>query len=208
MKNPTTRTGRRRRIAIVVFAVIVVSAVIVGFVLHYHRFPKRLAVVEEGVLYRSAQPSATQIGNLVEDFGIRTIIIVREGSSRRVPDETEAAEQLGVHVVHIPIKSRQAIPDEQVAEFFRYVDAPEHQPTLVHCSAGRHRTGYLCAMYRIERQGWSVERALEEMRSFGFDTESQHAVLHQLEQYKPRGCSPTEELPPTSRQADGNGDEP
>jgi len=208
MKNLTTKLTLRHRIAFAVIAVIVVSAVIVGFALHYHRLPKRLAVVDEGVLYRSGQPSTSQIANLVEDFGIRTIIIVREGSSRRVPNEKEAAEQLGLHVAHIPIKSRQPIPDEQVAEFFRYVDDPEHQPALVHCSAGRHRTGYLCAMYRIERQGWSVDRAVEEMRSFGFDTESQHAVLKQLEQYKPHGRSRSEALHPTSRQAGDNGGGP
>ena len=205
MQNPATRTTRRRRIAIAASTVVVVLAVIICCVLHYHRLPKRLAAVEEGVLYRSGQPSASQVANLVEGFGIRTIIIVREGSSRRVPNEKETAEQLGVHVVHIPIKSRQAIPDEQVAEFFQYVDDPEHQPALVHCSAGRHRTGYLCAMYRIERQGWSVERALEELYSFKFDTESQHAVLKQLQQYKPRGASRSEEPRPTSRQVDGGG---
>lgn len=152
----------------------------------YTRLPKRLAAVEPGVLFRSAQPSTRQLGNLIEDHGIRTVMIVREGSSRRVPDEKEYAQQHGLKVVHIPILSRKPIPDEQVEEFFRYVDNPENHPILIHCSAGRHRTGYLCALYRIERQGWSVDKAVAEMLSFKFDENDQSAVLTQLRAYEPK----------------------
>jgi tyrosine-protein phosphatase SIW14 len=156
--------------------------------------PKRFAVVEPGILYRSSQPSTCQIEHLAkpDTIGLRTIVIVREGTSRRVPNEMEFARELGLNVLHIPIESRKPVPDDQVAEFFACVDDPEMRPVLVHCSAGRHRTGYLCALYRIERQGWTVQRALDEMLSFGFDTESQSAVQRQLEAYEPvRSATPS-----------------
>lgn len=87
-------------------------------------------------------------------------------------------------VVRIPIDSRVPISDQEVRAFFECVDDSANQPVLVHCSAGRHRTGYLCALYRIERQGWSLDRAMEEMLSFGFDRESQTVVERQLREYR------------------------
>ncbi len=151
----------------------------------YYWVPKRFAVVEPGVLYRSAQPSTRQIDHLRDRYGLKTIVIVRKGSSHRVPDEKEHADALGINVVHIPIESRKAVPDEQIKQFFDVVDNPANHPVLVHCSAGRHRTGLLCGLYRIERQGWSVEQAIDELLSFKFDQDSQRAVLEQLRSYTP-----------------------
>ena len=151
------------------------------------RLPKRMAVVEPNVLYRSGQPDTDQLETLRDEYGIKTILIVRKGDSRRVPEEVEYAESLGMNVVRIPIESRVPLSDDEVRQFFQCVDEPANHPVLVHCSAGRHRTGYLCAMYRIERQGWTVEKALDEMLSFGFDRESQTAVEKQLRAYQPKG---------------------
>ncbi len=157
-------------------------------------YPKRFAVVEEGVLYRSAQPAPRHLRNLVRDKGLRTLLIVREGESERVLEEKAAAEQLGLKVVHIPIPSRQRLSDEHIAAFFECVDQPANQPVLVHCSAGRHRTGYLCARYRIDRQGWTVDRAIEEMLSFGCDFEDHAMILDQLRSYRP--AAPAARPPP------------
>jgi protein tyrosine/serine phosphatase len=151
----------------------------------FRRFPKRLAAVEEGVLYRSAQPTGRQIGNLAKELGIRTVVIVREGSSGRVREELESAGRHGLNAVTIPVQSQGPIPDDQVSAFFQCVDDPENQPVLVHCAAGRHRTGYLCALYRIERQGWTVQKAVEEMLAFGFDQVRHGVLLESLERYEP-----------------------
>ena len=151
----------------------------------YFGAPKRFAVVQADVLYRSAQPTTGQISHLIDEIGLRTVLIVREGSSKRIPNEVSYASGRGIDVVHIPVKSRQPVPDDQIETFFRCVDNAASRPVLIHCSAGRHRTGYLCALYRIERQGWTVQQAIDEMLSFGFDAESQSKVLKQLRNYKP-----------------------
>jgi len=182
------RPNKARRniiLGIVVVALICITAAVLRNQPSFRAFPKRLATVDPGVLYRSSQPNTRQIEKLVRKYGLRTLLIVREGSSHRVPDEIAFARASGLNAVKIPVKSRQVIPDEDVRAFFACVDDAENHPVLIHCSAGRHRTGYLCAMYRIERQGWTVEQAIEEMLSFGFDTESQQAVLEQLRQYQP-----------------------
>jgi protein tyrosine/serine phosphatase len=187
--EPRRRTPRARGLLLVILPLAAAG----GGVALYDalRLPKRFAVVDEGRLYRSSQPSLRQLQRLIDDYGIRTVCIVRSGTSGRVPGEAEYARRQGLAVVHIPIDSRRPVSDAEVAEFFRCMGNEGNLPVLVHCSAGRHRTGYLCALYRIERQGWTKERALEEMLSFGFDVHDQRAVLEQLRAYRPRRPAPT-----------------
>ncbi|GMU32651.1 MAG: tyrosine-protein phosphatase [Planctomycetia bacterium] len=185
----------KRTFRLIVIVVLVAGGAGLAALALDRRLPKRLAVVEPKVLYRSGQPDTDQLEALQDELGIKTVLIVRKGDSRRVPEEVEYAESLGMKVVRIPIDSRVPISDDQVRAFFECVDEPANQPVLVHCSAGRHRTGYLCALYRIERQGWSVDRAMEEMLSFGFDRESQTVVEEQLRKYPRRG----QEAPRDSR---------
>ena len=188
----TGKSAARKRRLFIAISLLVLAALSGAGLAYYDRnfgTPKRFAAVEDGVLYRSAQPTTHQISHLIDTVGLETILIVREGLSDRVPDEVEYARGRGLNAVHIPIKSRQPIPDRQVAEFFRYVDDPANHPILVHCSAGRHRAGYLCALYRIERQGWTVERAMEEMLSFDPDMRvNPRPVLQQLRAYKRTGA--------------------
>lgn len=174
----------KRSIRLIVIVVLVTAGAGLAALAFERRLPKRLAVVEPKVLYRSGQPDTDQLETLRDELGIKTVLIVRKGDSRRVPEEVEHAESLGMKVVRIPIDSRVPISDQEVRAFFECVDDSTNQPVLVHCSAGRHRTGYLCALYRIERQGWSLDRAMEEMLSFGFDRESQTVVERQLREYR------------------------
>ena len=175
----------QRRIRIVAILIVVASAAGAAALYFWSLNPERFAVVDERGLYRSSQPTKRQIQHLIDKLGLKTILIVRSGNSSRVPDEIQFAREKGLKVVHIPIETRKPIPESQISEFFREVDDRANWPILVHCSAGRHRTGYLCARYRIERQGWSLDRAIQELLSFGFDTEDQGVVLSQLRAYKP-----------------------
>lgn len=161
--------------------------------------PKRFSEVDPGRLYRSAQPSMSQLERLVRDYGIKTLVIARSEDRPEVAEEIEFGRRNGLNVVQLPIRSALPIPDEQVAEFWRVVDDPRNQPVLVHCAAGRHRTGLLCARYRIERQSWSPERARDEMISFwdggGRHSTSEVVILNQFDRYLQArgsvGTSPT-----------------
>lgn len=184
----TNKHPRRRRI----IQLAIIGIVIAGGATYYATLlPKRFAVVDEGKLYRSAQPSIRQLDHMIDTLGLKTLLIVRSGKSSRVPNEIEHAQARGLTVVHIPIESRQPISDAHIAEFFRNIDDPARRPILIHCSAGRHRTGYLCARYRIDRQGWPLQRAIDELLSFGFDEEDQSVVLDQIRAYKPASSTPT-----------------
>lgn len=70
-------------------------------------------------------------------------------------------------------------------QFFSVMDEPKNWPVAVHCSGGRHRTGTLGALFRLEYDRWPAEKALAEMYSFQFGLPlSVHE--HNLRTYLPR----------------------
>lgn len=178
LHTPRARSQRARWIVAVVF---VVGGAAGGFYAAFSGgLPKRFAVVDDGILYRSAQPGRSALRRVRGDFGVRTVLILRD-ESPRVAEECEQAKAEGIRPVPIPIQSRKPLTTNQIDAFFRLVDDPGSRPVLVHCAAGRHRTGLLCALYRVRRQGWSPADARREMLSFGFDTTDHHALLQQFD---------------------------
>ena len=67
---------------------------------------------------------------------------------------------------------------------------PRNHPVLVHCFAGIHRSGAYCAVYRMEFEGWTNDRAIVEMRKLGYNQiDDEWDVLEYLEKYQPRGVA-------------------
>jgi tyrosine-protein phosphatase SIW14 len=168
--EPARLRRRARRWLLAILAFDLLALVVIAAVLASAWWPKRLSEVEPGVLYRSAQR-----------HGIKTVVIARDGASERIADEKRAAREAGVTVIQLPIVSGAELRDEDIRAFFDAVDDPAQRPVLVHCAAGRHRTGLLCALYRIRRQGWDAAQAREEMLSFGFDEAGHRELLRQFD---------------------------
>jgi hypothetical protein len=160
---------------------------------------RRFAVVSEGVLYRSAQPTAGGIVRLVDPLGVKTLVCLRreDGLLRRglldfgehggFP-ESIFATRAGVRHLHWPMGGEEYWPffsGQQFEAFFRLMDDPANFPVAVHCIGGRHRTGTFVALYRMEYDRWDVERTMREMYSFDFG----HPIPvqeHNLRTYVPR----------------------
>ncbi len=112
-------------------------------------------------LYRSAQPTARGLRNL-KAMGIRTVIDLRWLNSER-----DAATDSGLEYEHIHMTVLS--PEESDAvKFLQIVTDKKRTPVLVHCQHGSDRTGTMCAIYRVAVQGWTKEKALEEMVRGGF----------------------------------------
>jgi len=76
------------------------------------------------------------------------------------------------------------IPADSALQAFRDVmDDPAKYPVLVHCFAGYHRTGAMCAVFRMDYQGWSNDEAIAEMRVLGYQVDHED-VLGYLTKYR------------------------
>src|SRR5262245_6292153 len=78
---PDMETSRWRSLGRWLFALVVVPALIggpVAFAFHQQNKMRNFRVVEPGVLYRSGQISLSALKRLVHDYGIKTVVTLRD----------------------------------------------------------------------------------------------------------------------------------
>lgn len=186
-----------------------IAVLIVGGPITYKRRQDRQCrnfhVVEEGVLYRSGQLPLSTLRQLVAKHGIRTVVTLREKKDPvDLLDHQEETWFKGksLNFVRIPPRSwwRDAagkVPADASLKTFRAVmDDPANYPVLVHCFAGIHRTGTMCAIFRMDYQGWTSREAMAEMRTIGYSILDGHEDVHgYLLRYRPQ---PGNHAPPVS----------
>jgi protein tyrosine/serine phosphatase len=141
---------------------------------------RNFRTVQEGVLYRSGQLPLPRLQQLVSQYGIRCIVSLRDGHSTADEGEESWAKAKTLHFVRIPYRSwypdaSGKVPaDESVKTFRDVMDNPANYPVLVHCFAGIHRTGTMCAVFRMDYQGWTNDEAMNEMRASGYTILEEH----------------------------------
>ena len=119
-------------------------------------------VVEHGILYRSGQLNPDQLEQAIGLLGIRTVVsfqVPGEG----VEGERALVRRLGVDFLNLPMPGDGFGQEEQFREVLKAVDDPERRPLLVHCARGTCRTGAAVALYRFERDGWTIDDVAAEM---------------------------------------------
>jgi tyrosine-protein phosphatase SIW14 len=149
---------------------------------------RHFRVVEDGRLYRSGQLTPDVLDRAVHDYKIKTIVclrtLAREGDTR-----LENAEELHCQGRDIRYLRLAPAPWDSPAgranldAFLKATEDAADRPMLIHCFAGLHRTGVYCAVYRMERQGWSNADAIAEMYAVGYFQEDPSA-LEFLRTYK------------------------
>jgi len=147
-----------RRSAVKVAGVVAVAAAMCAIgATAYHlktRYPKRLVAIVPGRIYSSGQPNPAQLDRIVREKGLKMLANFRR----------EAWHEVRGHCVGLPPT------DEEIRQVLDLLDDERNCPVLVHCSAGVERSGMVAAIYRIERMGWSNERAVEQLLANGVDT--------------------------------------
>ena len=186
---------RSRALRLALAGLVIAAAAAASIWIYRENFRlKRFQEVEPGVLYRSALPSSERLlRRAIEKSGARTIVILRSPVERDFGDwyqrEMKVAREMGVAVEMVPLAHNTPPSREQVQRFLSIVDDTARRPVLCHCEVGAIRTGMMAAVYRMERQGWSAERANEEFLEIADDhaaDEGKKAVRDFIENYRPQ----------------------
>jgi len=116
--------------------------------------------IEDG-LYRAAQPTAKGFQEL-SALGVRCVLNVAGG-----PGDDAFIEKGSLRLFHVPM-SAFGLHDDRVLEALKIMADPQNRPLLIHCQQGADRTGAMVALYRVVVQGWTAEKAVEEMTRGGY----------------------------------------
>jgi protein tyrosine/serine phosphatase len=174
-----------------VLIVIVLIAAPIAFAVHQQNQMRNFHVVKDGVLYRSGQMTLDGLKRAVHDYGIKTVVSLRDGDKPTDLAEEEYCVKEDIKFIRLPPRKYYAqvgpAPVEENIAVFRTVMADSsNYPVLIHCFAGVHRTGAFCAVYRMEHDHWTNAQAISEMKEFGYiNLEDEWDVLGYLEEYKP-----------------------
>jgi len=139
---------------------------------------RRFAEVDAG-LFRGAQPDENGLQAL-KGLGVRTVVNFRK------EDLDSARSPAGIEVVQFPAHINKP-EDSEIQAFFAIALDPARRPLFIHCAEGIERTGFYAALYRMEVEGWTPQRALDEMREFGFRDSNRPEVAAYVLAYVPRG---------------------
>ena len=97
------------------------------------------------------------------------MIDLRAPSESKIP-EKKIVKELGMKYINLPMAS-QAPTKEQLKIFIDEVEKAEKKesgPVFLHCAHGSDRTGCLIGIWRVSHEGWSYDKAYEEMRKYFF----------------------------------------
>lgn len=143
--------------------------------------------VEEGILYRSAQPNEAEL-RWLKDQGFKSIVSFR----REAGDHTGHMLDVGFkNTLWLNIGDETAPSDAQAERFLDFVTNSDNWPVLIHCKVGLGRTGTMAALVRYAVDRWTMEHALEEARLYrgGKDlVPDQVAWLKRWAANHPPGC--------------------
>lgn len=129
----------------------------------YEELPNFKQVSER--LYRGGQPKRGGFDRLSK-MGIKAVINLRAADARARADEARA-RAAGLHYFNVPMPVHARPANHQIERVLSIINNPEHNSVFIYCRRGADRTGTVIAVYRIENDGWTIDRAQEEANEGG-----------------------------------------
>jgi len=149
--------------------------------------------------FRGGQPEGQDYADLAK-LGVHTVINLTGDDARA--NEKQMVEAAGMKYVQIPMTTHVPPTPAQINEFLKITGDPESGPVYVHCVGGKHRTGVMTAIYRMN-SGWNADQAFDEMKKFKFGATFLHSefknfVYDFYNQLASARTSPVQSLAPTT----------
>jgi hypothetical protein len=130
------------------FTVVILAALVCGFLWYIGVFGGNVRTVTPGLVYRSAQLTGANLDDVLAADNIKTDINLRGGSTAQSWYRSELASCAHFGVTHIDITlSARRLPE--LSQLARLLDAFDHSqyPILYHCQAGSDRSGLVGTLY-------------------------------------------------------------
>ena len=183
--------GKGKRLA---RAVIVLAAMLVmsGAGIYHHKTgPEHFAVVDDGILYRSALLTPNNLERVLDRYSIKTVVDLsaEHDPKRQALHEEEAGicRTKGVVWLSLSLPPETPPDDTQISRWLDLMRNPANHPVLVHCTHGVVRTGIMTAIYEMEFNHGDNRRVLAGLPTFGHDWEQN--VRAYILNYCPRAAA-------------------
>ena len=113
-----------------------------------------------GEAYRAAQLSSIDLAQIVQRYGIKTVINLRGANDQQswYQQELATSHQLGVTHVDFAMSSKRPLSTTRAQEIIDILKKAE-KPVLIHCRGGADRTGLVAALYLAAVAGKGEEEA-------------------------------------------------
>lgn len=144
--------------------------------------PSNFGWVLEGKLAGSGMPVTKTEFDWVCSQGISAIVTVREGP---LPEEWVNGS---VDYLHLQVDDFAAPELEDIDRAIEFIDAQAEKgrPVMVHCAAGKGRTGVILAAYLIKKEGLSSQESIDKIRAMrpgSIQSEAQEWAIEMYEKY-------------------------
>ncbi|MCY4190458.1 MAG: tyrosine-protein phosphatase [Rhodospirillaceae bacterium] len=129
-------------------------------------------------LYRSGQPTPSQLRRWTRRYGIRTVINLRgQHKFATYGQEVRTCAELGIEHIDFPFDSRDAPQKKRLLRLLDEADSFAY-PVLAHCKTGADRAGLFAAIFLHGVDGQPIQMAQQQLSlRFGHWRQSKTGIL-------------------------------
>ena len=119
-------------------------------------------------LFRSAQPTKSQLENIIKKYNIKTILNLRgKEHLKDLEYEIQTAKKYNIKLISVSLKSRGFATKEELLNLIDILKSIK-LPGLIHCKAGSDRTGFVSVLYLHIVKNIPLKKALKQLDFFPF----------------------------------------